>query len=115
MSNKDKEVHKEEVQIIDAVELALMRKGTGGAEAVSIGKDGEVLSNKDENTKYRVVLRSPTRGGDKEQSSRARGLKACKGLKGCEFAGCAEKAFGTLPKNLKGLCSTSIRKERLRT
>ena len=95
-----------DVTDIDAVELALLRKGTGGVEAVSIGKDGQLLSNGDTETKYRLVLRSPTRGGEKAQSSRARDLKACKGLRGCEFAECAEKAFGTLPKNLKGLCST---------
>ncbi len=89
---------------IDAVELALMRKGTGGVEAVSLGKDGQVLSNGDKDTKYRLVIRSPTRSGPKEQSGRAKNLKACKGLKGCEFAKCAEEAFGKLPKNLKGLC-----------
>jgi len=31
-------------------------------------------------------------------------LKACKGLKGCDFAECAKDAFGKLPNNLKGLC-----------
>jgi hypothetical protein len=96
---------------ISAIELALLRKGTGGIEAVSVGADGQALSNGDiDNIKYRLVLRSPTRSGPKEQSSRARDLKACKGLKGCEFAGCAEKAFGKLPKNLerlKGLCSVN--------
>ncbi len=89
---------------IDAVELALLRKGTGGVEAVSLGKDGQVLSNGDKDTKYRLVIRSPTRSGPKEQSGRAKNLKACKGLKGCDFAKCAEEAFGKLPKNLKGLC-----------
>jgi len=93
---------------IDALELALLRKGTGGVEAVSIGKDGQVLSNGDKDTKYRLVIRSPTRSGPKEQSERAKNLKACKGLKGCEFAKCAEEAFGKLPKNLKGLCSTGV-------
>jgi hypothetical protein len=89
---------------IDALNLALLRKGSGGVEAVSIGKDGQVLSNGDKDTKYRLVIRSPTRSGPKEQSGRAKNLKACKGLKGCEFAKCAEEAFGKLPKNLKGLC-----------
>ncbi|MGA3168646.1 MAG: hypothetical protein ABSF14_21295 [Terriglobia bacterium] len=92
---------------IDAVELALLRKGTGGVEAVSIDENGEALPNGNSETRYRLVLRSPTRGGEKAQSSRARSLKECKGLRGCEFAECAEKAFGNLPKNLKGLCSTS--------
>jgi len=93
---------------ITAVELALLRKGSGGVEAVSVGTDGQVLSNGDPGTKYRLVLRSPTRSGPAEQSQRARDLKACKGLKGCEFAECAKKAFGKLPKNLEhfeGLCS----------
>lgn len=96
---------------IDAVELALLRKGSGGNEAVSIGEDGRPLSNGDsdkKDVKYRLILRSPTRSGPSEQSSRAKGLKACKGLKGCEFAQCAEKAFGKLPRHLeqlKGSCS----------
>lgn len=95
---------------IDAVELALLRKGTGGVEAVSIGKDGKPLSNGDENTRYRLVLRSPTRSGPSEPSSRAKDLKACKGLKSCEFAQCAQKAFGKLPKNLENLCSTGLKR-----
>jgi len=98
---------KKEDAPIDAVELALLRKGSGGTEAVSVGADGYAVSNGDkENTKYRLILRSPTRSGPKEQSQRARDLKACKGLKGCEFAECAQKAFGKLPDNLKNLCST---------
>lgn len=98
--------NKEEVSI-DVVELALLRKGTGGTDAISIGEDGEPLSNGDPDTKYRLVLRSPTRSGPKEQSQRAKDLKACKGLKGCEFAQCVEKAFGKLPKNLENLCLTN--------
>jgi len=104
MSNLDNQVS------IDATELALLRKGTGGVEAVSIGKDGELLSNGDPDTRYRLVLRSPTRSGPTEPSSRARNLKACKGLKGCEFAQCAEKAFGKLSKNLENLCSTNLKR-----
>jgi hypothetical protein len=96
---------KKEDFTIDAVELALLRKGSGGVEAVSVGEDGQALSNGDIGTKYRLVLRSPTRSGSAEQSQRAKDLKACKGLKGCEFAQCAEKAFGKLPNNLRGLCS----------
>jgi hypothetical protein len=30
---------------ISAIELALLRKGTGGIEAVSVGADGQALSN----------------------------------------------------------------------
>jgi len=85
--------------LIDPIDAVLL-----GAK-VSIGKDGELLSNTDENIKYRLILRSPTRSGPSEPSERARNLKACKGLKGCEFAQCAKKAFGKLPKNLEGLCS----------
>jgi hypothetical protein len=99
MSNEANEVTDD----TNPIDIALL----GGK--VFIGKDGKILS-KSEDTEYRVVLRSPTRTGG-AQSSRSRGLKACKGLKGCEFAECAEKAFGTLPKNLKGLCLTVGKKE----
>jgi len=100
--------NKEDIPM-DIIELALLRKGTGGIEAVSIGEDGKLLSNGDKDTKYRLVLRSPTRSGPSEPSERARNLKACKGLKGCEFAQCAEKAFGKLSKNLENLCSANLK------
>jgi len=95
MSNKENvsDVH------IDPMELALL------GMKVSVGEDGRALRNGDPNAKYRLILRSPTRSGPSEPSERARNLKACKGLKGCEFAQCAKKAFGKLPKNLEGLCS----------
>lgn len=99
----DEELDKGDVHI-DPVELALL------GMKVSVGEYGQALRNGDPNIKYRLILRSPTRSGG-AQSSRAISLKACKGLKGCEFAGCAEKALGTLPKNLKGLCSTVGKKE----
>jgi len=96
MSNKE-DVH------IDPMELALL------GMKVSIGEDGRALRNGDPDAKYRLVLRSPIRGGPSEPSERARNLKACKGLKGCEFAQCAEKAFGKLPKNLENLCLTRLK------
>lgn len=99
MSNEE-DVH------IDPIELALL------GMKVSVGKDGQALRNGDPNAEYRLVLRSPTRSGPREQSQRAKDLKTCKGLKSCEFAECAEKAFGKLPRNLehlKGLCSTGLK------
>jgi hypothetical protein len=92
-----------EEEYINPMELALL------GMKVSVGKDGQALRNGDPNAEYKLVLRTPTNGG--ARSPKALSLKACKGLKGCEFAGCAEKALGTLPKNLRGLCSTSIKKE----
>lgn len=100
MSNKEENLKEQELSVLNPIDVALL-----GAK-VSIGEDGELLSNTDKKVKYRVVLRSPTRAGEKEQSSRARNLKACKGLKGCEFAQCVRHAFGRLPKNLNHLCLT---------
>lgn len=92
----------EEETRIDAIELALL------GMKVSIGENGGALRNGDPNAKYRLVLRSPTRRGPPPEN--ARNLKACKGMKGCEFARCAENALGKLPKNLKGLCLTELNK-----
>jgi hypothetical protein len=58
---------------------------------------------------YSVTVRKATNSGDRPRN--AKSLKTCKGLKGCEFAECAEKVFGVgkLPKNLERLCFTSVR------
>lgn len=37
-------------------------------------------------------------------SSRARGLKECKGKKGCDFAGCVKEKLGHIPTNLSKTC-----------
>jgi hypothetical protein len=87
---------------IDTAQLVLARKNAGMRRSrVSIGRDGELLPNGNENVEYTVTVRSK---GSNEPSPKATGLKACKGLKGCQFAKCAEKVFGRLPKNLQGLC-----------
>lgn len=91
---------------IDTAQLVLARKSAGMRKSsVSIGKDGELLPNGNENTEYTVIVRPK---GSNELSSKATTLKTCKGLKGCEFAKCAEKVFGKLPRNLQGLCPTNF-------
>jgi hypothetical protein len=91
---------------IDTAQLVLARKNAGMIRSsVSIGRDGELLPNGNENTEYTVIVRSK---GSNEPSLKAASLKTCKGLKGCEFAKCAEKVFGKLPKNLQGLCPTNF-------
>jgi len=86
----------------DTAQLVLARKNAGmKRSSVSIGRDGELLPNGNENTEYTVTVRPK---GSNELSPKATTLKTCKGLKGCEFAKCAEKVFGKLPKNLQGLC-----------
>jgi hypothetical protein len=91
---------------IDTAQLVLARKNAGMRKSsVSIGIDGELLPNGNENTEYTVTVRSK---GSNEPSLKATSLKTCKGLKGCEFAKCAEKVFGRLPKNLQGLCPTNF-------
>lgn len=39
-------------------------------------------------------------------SSRAKALLKCKGKKGCEFAGCIEKALGRVPISVQKACPT---------
>lgn len=91
---------------IDTAQLVLARKNAGMRKSsVSVGRDGELLPNGNENTEYTVIVRSK---GFNEPSLKAVGLKTCKGLKGCKFAKCAEKVFGRLPKNLQGLCPTNF-------
>lgn len=91
---------------IDTAQLVLARKNAGmRRSSISIGRDGELLPNGNENTEYTVTVRSK---GYNEPSLRAAHLKACKGLKGCEFAKCAEKALGKLPRHLRGLCPTNF-------
>lgn len=92
---------------IDTAELVLARKNAGMRNSsVSIGSDGRLLPNGSENAEYKVTIRKTGKSGDRELSKGAAKLKDCKGLKGCSFATCAEKALGKLPKNLEGLCPT---------
>ena len=76
---------------LDTVDLILARKKAGMTKS-SIEVDG-----------YTVMVRKSTNSGDRPKN--AKNLMSCKGLKGCEFAECAEKVFGVgkLPKNLIGL------------
>jgi hypothetical protein len=91
---------------IDTAKLVLARKNAGmRRSSVSIGKDGELLPSGNENTEYTVIVRPK---GSNELSLKATTLKTCKGLKGCQFAKCAEKVFGKLPRNLQGLCPTNF-------
>lgn len=91
---------------IDTAQLVLARRNAGmKRSSVSIGKDGELLPNGNENTEYTVTIRHK---GYKEPSLKAANLKACRGLKGCEFAKCSEKALGKLPRHLQGLCPTNF-------
>lgn len=91
---------------IDTAQLVLARKNAGmRRSSISIGRDGELLPNGNENTEYTVIVRSK---GHNEPSLRATSLKTCKGLKGCEFAKCAKKALGKLPRHLQGLCPTNF-------
>lgn len=91
---------------IDTAQLVLARKNAGmKRSSVSIGRDGELLPNGNDNAEYTVTVRPK---GSSELSLKAADLKTCRGLKGCEFAKCAEKVFGKLPKNLQGLCPTDF-------
>lgn len=89
---------------IDTAELILARKEANKISSVSINEDGRLVPNGNENAQYRVAIRKVEKAGERESSGRAKKLKACKGLKGCDFAECAKDAFGKLPNNLKGLC-----------
>lgn len=89
---------------IDTAELILARKEANKISSVSINEDGRLVPNGNENARYRVAIRKVEKAGERESSGRAKKLKACKGLKGCDFAECAKDAFGKLPNNLKGLC-----------
>lgn len=60
---------------------------------------------------YTVTVRKSTNDPLADRPRKAKDLKACKGLKGCEFAQCAKEVFGKLPRNLRhleGLCSTNL-------
>ena len=89
---------------IDTAKLVLARKETNKVSTVSIGNDGILVPNGSEDAGYKVTIRKIVKAGERGTSYRANKLKACKGLKGCDFAECAKEVFGKLPKNLEGLC-----------
>lgn len=93
---------------IDTAKLVLARKNAGMRDSsVSIGSDGKLLPNGNENTEYKVSIRKTSKSEDRKLPIKAMKLKDCKGLKGCEFAHCAEKVFGKLPKHFAGICDLS--------
>ena len=101
---------------IARAKLILARKNAGMRDSsVSIGSDGRLLPNGNEDTEYRVTIRKTGKSEDRELSESAMKLKDCKGLKGCDFATCAERVFGKLPKNLEGLCPTNELKNEVGT
>jgi hypothetical protein len=89
---------------IDTAQLLLARKEANKRSSISIGEDGRLVPNGNKNALYRVAIRKVEKDGERKPSNRASKLKACKGLKGCDFAECAKDAFGKLPKNLEALC-----------
>ena len=93
---------------VDTAKLVLARKNAGMRDSsISIGSNGRLLPNGNDNVEYKVTIRKTGKSGDRTLSEGAMKLKDCKGLKGCNFALCAEKVFGKLPKNLEGLCPTN--------
>lgn len=91
---------------IDTAQLLLARKEANKTSSISIGEDGRLVPNGNKNALYKVAIRKVEKAGERKPSNRANKLKACKGLKGCDFAECAKGALGKLPKNLEGLCPT---------
>lgn len=95
---------------IDTAELVLARKRAGMRKsAVDIDENAKVMPrsdnlNSDILKTYTVVVRKSGRAGPSEISSRAKALKACKGLKKCEFVRCVKDALGNVPENLQKAC-----------
>lgn len=100
---------------INPAELVLARKNAGMVNpSVKVDGKGQLIPrNKDSSAAglpagaNTVMVRKSNNSGDLPK--KAKSLKECKGLKGCDFAICAEKVFGKLPKNLEGLCSIEQR------
>ncbi len=94
---------------IDKAELVLARKNAGNVNpSIEIDNSGRIIPRSSDSSSsssdlHTVMVRKAKNDGDRPKN--AKFLKDCKGLKGCEFAKCAEKVFGKLPKNLIGLCS----------
>jgi hypothetical protein len=102
MSNK--------VEILtNPVDLVLARKNTNINSSIEVDSTGTIVPRNSNGNKdgYTVIVRKSTNSGD--IPIKAKNLRACKGLKGCEFAQCAKKAFGKLPRHLEGLCSTDLK------
>lgn len=92
---------------IDKADLVLARKDAGMSNP-SVWMDGNgriVPRNKDSNSDidlHTVMVRKAKNDYEEGIPKRASSLKACKGLKGCDFIECSEKVFGgRLPPNLQ--------------
>lgn len=100
---------------INPVELVLARKNANMSNpSLDVDGLGNIVprsrNGTDNGAEYTVTVRKSTNSGDRPRN--AKSLMACKGLKGCEFAECAERTFGVgkLPRNLERLCSLSVRR-----
>lgn len=97
---------------IDTAKLVLERRNIGMVNpSIEIDGDANIVPRGPDNNRdgYTIMVRKSTNSGDRPRN--AKDLKACKGLKGCEFAQCAKEVFGKLPRNLRhleGLCSTNL-------
>jgi hypothetical protein len=106
--------NRERVEVpTDAAELVLARKlkYDNKNPSVEVDSTGTVIPRKPDgnNDGYTVMIRKSKNDPLGDRPRNAKSLKACKGLKGCEFAECAKGVFGKLPKNLAHLeenCST---------
>jgi len=101
---------------IDTAKLVLERRNIGMVNpSIEIDSDANIVprssSEHSNNAEYTVTVRKATNDPLADRPRKAKDLKACKGLKGCEFAQCAKEVFGKLPRNLRhleGLCSTDL-------
>ncbi len=96
---------------IDTAKLVLERRNIGMINpSIEIDDDANIVPRgRGNGADYTVTVRKATNDPLADRPRKAKDLKACKGLKGCEFAQCAKEVFGKLPRNLKnleGLCST---------
>lgn len=100
---------------MDKGELVIARKIAGNIKpSIEVDENNDIIprSNKSRDgirkSEYTLMARKSTRAGPSEMSSRARMLKTCKGLSGCEFVGCVKEAFGKIPPNLRKACPIMI-------
>jgi hypothetical protein len=91
---------------IDKADLVLARKNAGNKNpSLEMDADGNIIPRNSRNpnglSDYTVMVRKANNSGNLPEG--AKSLKACKGLKGCEFATCAQEVFGRLPARLQKL------------
>lgn len=78
---------------------AVVPAGGGKQIVAKTGAKGTAYAGK-----LQLQIRKMGRTGPTESSSRAKGLKACGGKKGCDFVACVKEAMGKVPKNLAKTC-----------